>query len=62
MCNLMIIMVPDMTNFGHKLKMMNLMNCIKEEMSKFKQHILNDDHLQKYGDLGNVYGKTMEIG
>lgn len=50
---------PDMTNFGHRaLEDSNFNELYKEEMAKFKQRILNDDSFaQKYGDLGNVYGK-----
>lgn len=50
---------PDMTDFGHRaLKDSNFNEVYQAEMSEFKQKILNDDDfMQKYGDLGNVYGK-----
>lgn len=50
---------PDMTNFGHRaLKDPEFNALYKEEMSKFKQNILNDDaFMTKHGNLGNVYGK-----
>ncbi|MCO5359413.1 thymidylate synthase [Staphylococcus pasteuri] len=50
---------PDMTNFGHRSLQDNDFNELyKVEMKKFKEKILTDDTFaQKYGDLGNVYGK-----
>ncbi|MEJ7417920.1 thymidylate synthase [Staphylococcus warneri] len=50
---------PDMTNFGHRsLQDSEFNELYKAEMKKFKENILNDDAFaQKYGDLGNVYGK-----
>lgn len=50
---------PDMTNFGHRsLQDSEFNELYKAEMKKFKENILNDDTFaQKYGDLGNVYGK-----
>ncbi|AGZ24333.1 MULTISPECIES: thymidylate synthase [Staphylococcus] len=50
---------PDMTNFGHRsLQDSEFNELYKAEMKKFKENILNDDSFaQKYGDLGNVYGK-----
>ncbi|PTU88015.1 thymidylate synthase [Staphylococcus pasteuri] len=50
---------PDMTNFGHRsLQDSDFNELYKAEMKKFKEKILIDDTFaQKYGDLGNVYGK-----
>ena len=50
---------PDMTDFGHRSQQDPEFNeQYKEEMKKFKEHILNDDAFaKKYGNLGNVYGK-----
>ncbi|MCE3021558.1 thymidylate synthase [Staphylococcus pasteuri] len=50
---------PDMTNFGHRsLQDSDFNELYKAEMKKFKEKILTDDMFaQKYGDLGNVYGK-----
>lgn len=50
---------PDMTNFGHRsLQDSEFNELYKAEMKKFKENILNDDTFaQKYGNLGNVYGK-----
>lgn len=50
---------PDMKNFGHRsLQDSEFNELYKAEMKKFKENILNDDSFaQKYGDLGNVYGK-----
>ncbi|RIP32797.1 thymidylate synthase, partial [Staphylococcus gallinarum] len=50
---------PDMTDFGHRSQTDSEFNEIyKEEMKKFKHAILTDDvFAEKYGDLGNVYGK-----
>ncbi|WP_412520664.1 thymidylate synthase [Staphylococcus simulans] len=50
---------PDMTNFAHRALADESFNEVyQEEMEKFKSRILNDDAFaQKYGDLGNVYGK-----
>lgn len=49
----------DMTDFGHRsLKDPDFKAVYDEEMAKFKARILNDDEFsQKYGTLGNVYGK-----
>lgn len=50
---------PDMTNFGHRALTDDAFNAsYQAEMKRFKQRILeDDDFMQKYGDLGNVYGK-----
>ena len=50
---------PDMTDFGHRSQQDPEFNeQYKEEMKKFKERILNDDAFaNKYGNLGNVYGK-----
>lgn len=50
---------PDMTNFGHRsLQDSDFNELYKVEMKKFKEKILTvDTFAQKYGDLGNVYGK-----
>lgn len=50
---------PDMTDFGHRsLSDPDFKALYDEEMTKFKEQILNDeDFSQKYGTLGNVYGK-----
>ena len=38
--------------------MKSFLNNIKEQMSIFKERVLTDDEFsEKYGDLGNVYGK-----
>lgn len=52
-------MGPDMTDFGHRvLKDADFKLQYDEEVAKFKYKILNDEPFaQKYGDLGNVYGK-----
>lgn len=50
---------PDMTNFGHRsLVDENFNKLYKEQMTIFKERILSDETFSdKYGDLGNVYGK-----
>ena len=50
---------PDMTDFGHRSQTDSEFNELyKAEMQKFKQAILTDDvFAEKYGNLGNVYGK-----
>ena len=50
---------PDMTNFGHRALIDPAFKTLyDEEMTKFKQAILEDDvFMKKHGDLGNVYGK-----
>lgn len=50
---------PDMTNFGIRSEKDEEFNKeYQNELSKFQQKILNDnDFSNKYGDLGNVYGK-----
>lgn len=50
---------PDMTNFGHKvLKDLEFNKEYQKQMKIFKERILNDNTFaEKYGDLGNVYGK-----
>ena len=43
---------PDMTNFGHRALQDDEFNELyKEEMSKFKQHILNDDSFAKNTEI-----------
>ena len=48
-----------MTDFGHRSQTDSEFNELyKAEMQKFKQAILTDDvFAEKYGNLGNVYGK-----
>ena len=50
---------PDMTNFGLRAQSdASFAKLYEEEMNKFKDRILNDSiFAEKYGDLGNVYGK-----
>lgn len=50
---------PDMTNFGHRAQSDETFNeQYKAEMKLFKDQVLNDDDFsEKYGTLGNVYGK-----
>lgn len=50
---------PDMTDFGHRtLVDEDFAKDYKEQMKFFKEKILTDDDFSnKYGDLGNVYGK-----
>ena len=50
---------PDMTDFGHRtLVDEDFAKYYKEQMKFFKEKILTDDEFSnKYGDLGNVYGK-----
>lgn len=50
---------PDMTDFGRRaLEDEDFNKQYKVQMDTFKQNILNDENFaQKYGTLGNVYGK-----
>lgn len=50
---------PDMTDFGHRtLVDEDFAKEYKKQMKFFKEKILTDDEFSnKYGDLGNVYGK-----
>lgn len=50
---------PDMNDFGRRALVDDKFNDqYKEQLAIFKNKILNDDEfMQKYGDLGNVYGK-----
>ncbi|HIW12124.1 MAG TPA: thymidylate synthase [Candidatus Salinicoccus stercoripullorum] len=50
---------PDMTDFGNRAQQDPSFNIVyKDEMEKFKKRILEDDAFaEKYGDLGNVYGR-----
>lgn len=50
---------PDMTDFGRRALQEEAFNEVyKAEMDKFKENILTDDTFsEKYGNLGNVYGK-----
>lgn len=50
---------PDMTDFGHRAIIDADFNALyKVEKERFNNQILeNDQFAQKYGDLGNVYGK-----
>lgn len=50
---------PDMTDFGNRCLVDEQFNAVyQQEMEKFCERILSDDQFsQKYGDLGNVYGK-----
>lgn len=50
---------PDMTDFGNRALQDETFNAVyKEEMENFKTRILEDDQFaERYGDLGNVYGK-----
>lgn len=49
----------DMTNFGHRVLIdSDFAEEYRKEMNKFKEKILTDEMFSnKYGDLGNVYGK-----
>lgn len=50
---------PDMTNFGLRSQQDEEFNLIyQEKMAEFKERILtNEQFSDKYGELGNVYGK-----
>lgn len=50
---------PDMTDFGNRCLVDEEFNKVyKEEMASYRERILEDDAFaEKYGDLGNVYGK-----
>lgn len=50
---------PDMTDFGiRSQKDETFKKQYDEQMARFEKHILEDDAFaEKYGDLGNVYGK-----
>lgn len=49
---------PDMTNFGLRLDDAEFKAQYEAEMDSFKNNILNDSNFKdKYGTLGNVYGK-----
>jgi thymidylate synthase len=50
---------PDMTDFGRRCLVDEEFNKLyQEELNSFCKRILNDDDFaEKYGDLGNVYGK-----
>lgn len=50
---------PDMSDFGRRALAEEDFNTeYKTQMDTFKQNILNDDNFaEKYGTLGNVYGK-----
>lgn len=50
---------PDMTNFGHRvLEDKSFKDQYDKEMKKFQNQILkNDDFAEKFGNLGDVYGK-----
>lgn len=52
-------MGPDMTDFGHRALLDPEFNeQYREQLNIFKEKILtDDDFMQRYGDLGNVYGK-----
>lgn len=52
-------MGPDMTDFGHRaLRDAEFNEQYREQLKIFKEKILtDDDFMQRYGDLGNVYGK-----
>ncbi|QYA31850.1 thymidylate synthase [Macrococcus psychrotolerans] len=52
-------MGPDMTDFGHRaLRDAEFNEQYREQLNIFKEKILtDDDFMQRYGDLGNVYGK-----
>lgn len=49
----------DMTNFGHRVLIdSDFAEEYRKEMNKFKEKILTDEMFSnKYGNLGNVYGK-----
>lgn len=50
---------PDMTDFGRRALVDEAFNTdYQKEMDAFKERVLNDDEFaEKYGTLGNVYGK-----
>lgn len=50
---------PDMTDFGHRCLEDEEFNLLyKKELKDFCERVLSDDEFaEKYGDLGNVYGK-----
>lgn len=50
---------PDMTDFGHRhLIDPDFNDLYQREMKAFDQRILEDDEFaQKFGDLGNIYGR-----
>lgn len=50
---------PDMTDFGHRCQTDEAFNALYQiEMNAFCERVLTDDAFaEKYGDLGNVYGK-----
>ncbi|WP_336786514.1 thymidylate synthase [Paenibacillus sp. MMO-177] len=50
---------PDMTNFGLRSQTDEAFNALyQEQMDKFTNLVLTDDAFaEKYGELGNVYGK-----
>lgn len=50
---------PDMTNFGHRSLVDEAFNAeYQSQLKIFKEKILTDESFSnKYGDLGNVYGK-----
>ena len=50
---------PDMTDFGRRCLVDEAFNALYEkELKDFCQRVLTDDEFaEKYGDLGNVYGK-----
>lgn len=52
-------MGPDMTDFGHRALLDPEFNeRYREQLNIFKEKILtDDDFMQRFGDLGNVYGK-----
>lgn len=52
-------MGPDMTDFGHRaLRDSEFNEQYREQLNIFKEKILtDDDFMQRFGDLGNVYGK-----
>ncbi|PKE20195.1 thymidylate synthase [Macrococcoides caseolyticum] len=52
-------MGPDMTDFGHRALLDPEFNeQYREQLNIFKEKILtDDDFMQRFGDLGNVYGK-----
>ena len=52
-------MGPDMTDFGHRaLRDPEFNEQYREQLNIFKEKILtDDDFMQRFGDLGNVYGK-----
>ncbi|QQB05994.1 thymidylate synthase [Macrococcoides caseolyticum] len=52
-------MGPDMTDFGHRaLRDPEFNEQYRKQLNIFKEKILtDDDFMQRFGDLGNVYGK-----